>query len=183
MKPHGLHFHAPRYDLPTVVFHWVIFLLVAAACAAVELKGMFPKGTPGRVLAMTVHEWAGALVLALAIPRLLWRLVRPAPSPEPRAAAMRLLAGAMHVLLYVYIFAQPLLGLVALNAGGHLLELPSLGLAIPPLVAPDEALRQTVKDLHETVGTVFYLVIGLHAMAALFHHYMLGDDTLRRMWR
>lgn len=183
MKPHGFHFHTPRYDFLTVLCHWSVFLLVATACAAVELKGMFAKGAPPRMLAMTLHEWAGALVLALAVPRLLWRLARPAPPPAPRAVAMRLLAGVMHVLLYLYIVAQPLLGLVALNAGGHLLELQSLGLTIPPLVAPDEALRQTVKALHETVGTVFYLVIGLHAMAALFHHYMLGDDTLRRMWR
>ncbi len=58
-----------------------------------------------------------------------------------------------------------------------------LGVEMPMLVGPDQALKNQVKEIHETLGTAFYLVIGLHAMAALFHHYMLGDNTLRRMWR
>lgn len=172
-----------RYDRLAVSFHWIVFVLVALAYAAIELKGNFAKGTPARALAMTVHEWVGVLVLALALPRLLWRLLRGAPAPEPGARWMQRAGAAMHWVLYLYILAQPLLGLLAMNAGGHVLALPALGIEVPALVAPDPALKDSVKDLHETLGTAFYLVIGLHAMAALFHHYMLGDDTLRRMWR
>lgn len=170
-----------RYDSLSVFFHWAVFLLVAVAYAAMELKGLAGKGTPARALAMTVHEWAGVLVFALTVPRVLWRMVRGAPPPEPGPRLMRLAAGAMQWVLYLYTFLQPLLGLVALNAGGHLLELP--GLAVPPIVAPDPQVKDGIKAIHETIGTAFYLVIGLHAMAALFHHYMLGDNTLRRMWR
>ncbi|WP_238486847.1 cytochrome b [Cupriavidus pauculus] len=54
---------------------------------------------------------------------------------------------------------------------------------MPATVAADVQLKGIAKDLHESIGTAFYTVIGLHAMAALFHHYMLGDNTLRRMWR
>ncbi|NOV22928.1 cytochrome b [Cupriavidus necator] len=174
---------SPRYDRLAVSFHWIVFGLVALAYAAIELKGNFAKGTPPRALAMAVHEWAGALVLVLAVPRLLWRLVHGAPVPEPGARWMQRAGAAMHWVLYLFILAQPLLGLLAMNAGGHLLSLPALGLEVPALVAADPALKDTVKELHETLGTAFYLVIGLHAMAALFHHYMLGDHTLRRMWR
>lgn len=172
-----------RYDRLAVFFHWSVFLLIALAYAAVELKGTFAKGTPPRALAMAVHEWAGVLVLGLALPRLLWRLVRGAPAPEPGRRLMQFAGEAMHWVLYLFILAQPLLGLLAINAGGHLLALPQLGIEIPALVAPDPALKDTAKEIHETLGTAFYLVIGLHAMAALFHHYMLGDNTLRRMLR
>ena len=172
-----------RYDRLAVCFHWAVFVLVALAYAAIELKGNFDKGTPERVLAMDIHEWAGALVLVLAVPRLLWRLVRGAPAPEPGPRWMHLAGEAMHWVLYLFILAQPLLGLLAMNAGGHLLALPSPGIEVPALVAADPALKDTVKAIHETLGTAFYLVIGLHAMASLFHHYMLGDNTLRRMWR
>lgn len=172
-----------RYTPPAVFFHWAMFLLVAAAYAAIELKGFAPKGSAPRALAMAVHEWAGMLVLALAVPRLLWRLVRGAPPAEAGPRGMQWAGAAMHVVLYVYLFAQPLLGLLTVNAAGHLLTLPALGIELPALVAPDPALKGLVKEIHETLGTAFYLVIGLHAVAALFHHYMLGDDTLRRMWR
>jgi cytochrome b561 len=36
-------------------------------------------------------------------------------------------------------------------------------------------------DWHETLAPLGYWLIGLHAVAALFHHYFLKDDTLRRM--
>lgn len=172
-----------RYDRLAVWLHWAVFLLVALAYATIELKGNFAKGTPPRNLAMLMHEWAGLVVLGLAVPRLLWRLVRGAPTPEPGWRLMQLAGSAMHWVLYLFILAQPLLGLLTINAGGHLLALPQLGIEIPALVGPDPALKDTVKEIHETLGTAFYLVIGLHAMAALFHHYMLGDNTLRRMLR
>ena len=174
---------SPRYDGVAIFFHWAVFLLVAVAYAAIELKGFTEKGTAARTLTMTVHIWAGVLVLALAVPRLLWRLVRGAPPDEPGPRLMQLAGEAMHWLLYLFILAQPILGIVAMNAGGNLLALPVLGIEIPAIVAPNPDLKSLVKDIHETLGTAFYLVIGLHAVAALFHHYMLGDNTLRRMWR
>jgi cytochrome b561 len=174
---------ARRYDGLAIFFHWAVFLLIAAAYAAIELKGFAGKGTPARSLAMAAHEWAGVLVLVLAVPRVLWRLVRGAPRAEPGPRWMQFAGEAMHWVLYLFILAQPVLGLLTLNAGGHVLALPTLGIEIPALVGPDQALKNQVKEIHETLGTAFYLVIGLHAMAALFHHYMLGDNTLRRMWR
>lgn len=175
-------FAGSRYSGPAIFFHWAVFLLVAAAYAAIELKGFTPRGSAARALAMGAHEWAGVLVLVLAVPRLLWRLVRGAPAPEPGPRWMQLLAGAMHLLLYLFIFIQPLLGLLTLAAAGHPLAVPGTGLELA-LAAPDDGLKRLFKDLHETIGTAFYAVIGLHAVAALFHHYMLGDNTLRRMWR
>jgi len=172
-----------RYSGAAVFFHWAVFLLVAVAYAAIELKGFTARGSAARMAAMTAHEWAGMLVLALAVPRLLWRLLGGAPAPEPGPRWMRLAGAAAHVALYLFILAQPLLGLLTVNAAGHLLALPVPGLEVPALVAPDPALKDTLKSIHETLGTAFYTVIGLHALAALFHHYMLGDDTLRSMWR
>jgi cytochrome b561 len=42
-----------------------------------------------------------------------------------------------------------------------------------------------LEEIHETIGTIGYYLVGLHAAAALFHHYFMRDDTLRRIlpWR
>ena len=34
------------------------------------------------------------------------------------------------------------------------------------------------KEVHETIGTIGYLLIGAHALAALFHHCITRDNTL-----
>ncbi|SDC51774.1 cytochrome b561 [Cupriavidus sp. YR651] len=178
-EPDGIRRYAP----PLVYLHWAMFVLVGVAYVAINLKGMFPRGSDARSMAMATHEVAGILVLGLAAPRLLWRLVAGAPPPEPGPRWSHVLAHGAHIVLYAFLFAQPVLGWLTVNATGHAVELRSLGIVLPTLVSPDKALGTTLKGVHEWLGTAFYLVIGLHAMAALFHHYMLGDNTLRRMGR
>lgn len=170
-----------RYDAVAIAFHWLMFVLVAVAYAAIELRGFTDKGTAARMVAMEVHKWSGALVLALIVPRLLWRAMRGAPAPEAYPRLGQLAGAAVHGLLYLFLVAQPILGILMMNAAGRELMLPGTDIGLPPLIAPDAARKDLLGEIHETIGNAFYLVIGLHAMAALFHHYMLGDNTMRRM--
>ncbi|KAI3592666.1 Cytochrome b561 [Cupriavidus sp. U2] len=170
-----------RYDAVAIAFHWLMFVLVAVAYAAIELRGFTDKGTAARMVAMEVHKWSGALVLALIVPRLLWRAVRGAPAPEAYPRLGQLAGATVHGLLYLFLVAQPILGILMMNAAGRELMLPGTDIGLPPLIAPDAARKDLLGEIHETIGNAFYLVIGLHAMAALFHHYMLGDNTMRRM--
>jgi cytochrome b561 len=74
---------------------------------------------------------------------------------------------------------MPLLGWLALSAKAKVI--PFFGLYLPALLAPDKALGHSLGEIHETIGTIGYYLIGLHAAAALFHHYVMRDDALRRM--
>ena len=74
---------------------------------------------------------------------------------------------------------MPLAGWALLGAEGK--PILFFGLELPPLTAPDHDLAETIEELHEIGGTILYILIGIHAAAALAHHYLLGDDTLRRM--
>ncbi|MND01368.1 cytochrome b561 [compost metagenome] len=49
------------------------------------------------------------------------------------------------------------------------------------MLAPDEALGEQLEELHGSIGEAFYWVIGLHVLAAVYHHFIRRDDTLRRM--
>jgi len=75
--------------------------------------------------------------------------------------------------------AMPLLGWLILSSADA--TIPFYGLELPALVAPDKALAEQIEEVHETIGTIGYFLIGLHALAALFHHYVVKDNTLRRM--
>lgn len=59
--------------------------------------------------------------------------------------------------------------------------MPLFGALLPPLVAQQAPLAENLKEIHEAIGTLGYFLIGLHASAGLFHHYVLRDDTLVRM--
>ena len=171
-----------RYAPPSVFLHWLIALLIAIAYAAVITKGYLPRGSDQRAFSLTLHEWTGVAVLVLVVPRLLWRLIKGAPAALPgQGWLVRTASSATHLLLYLFMFAQPILGYLTLNAGGHVLTIPGLDVALPQFVGKDDELRRSIKEIHETIGNAFYWVIGFHALAALWHHYFRRDDTLRRM--
>jgi cytochrome b561 len=167
-----------HYSKPAVFFHWAIVVLVAIAYFAIEVRG--PKGTESRVLWSNVHFWAGSLVLAIAALRLVWRLWRGAPADIDRNRFMMFAARAAHLALYLFIFVQPLLGILMINTAGHPVTLAGLDWQIQ-LVGADPAAQHAIKEAHEFIGNLFYWVIGLHAAAALAHHLLLRDNTLRRM--
>lgn len=85
----------------------------------------------------------------------------------------------MKLALYVFMIGMPLLGWLLLSAKGT--PIPFFGMHFAALIAENKALAESIKELHETVATIGYFLIGSHAAAALVHHYVLRDDTLRRM--
>lgn len=172
--------HANKYGALSIGLHWLILLLLALVYATIELRGIFPKGSEYRELIKTWHYMLGLSVFALVWVRLAARLWYATPAIQPPPPKWQMLsAQVMHIALYVFMIAMPLLGWTLLSAGGKVI--PFYGLHLPALVSESKSLAHQVKEIHETIGTVGYFLIGLHAAAALFHHYIMGDNTLQRM--
>lgn len=169
-----------QYGPWAVGLHWATLALLIAVYACMELKGIFPKGSDSRQTMKTLHFMLGLVVLAVTLPRLGLRLMTVAPpiEPEPPGWQQRS-ATLMHAALYALLIGLPILGWLTLSAKGT--AIPFFGFELPALMAPDEALAKRLKDLHETVATAGYVLIGLHAAAALFHHHVMRDNTLVRM--
>jgi len=170
-----------RYGAASIFFHWLMVVLIVAVYAAMDLKSLTPKGSAGRANMATWHYLLGLSVFLIVWLRLAasWIGVTPAIDPPPPAWQDRL-AGLVHVLLYAFMIVMPLLGWLTVSAKGESVGL--LGFTLPPLTAKNDAFAKTVKDVHESLATVGYFIIGLHALAALFHHYVVRDNTLLRMW-
>lgn len=169
-----------RYHPTLMALHWLTLALLAAVYLLIELHDGLPKGSGARALAKTWHETLGVAVFAVVLLRLPLRLVLGVPAALPGTPAWQArLAHAMHWALYALLIAAPILGYLSLNAKGT--PVPFFGLDLPALLAPDRALARSLEEVHETLGTLGYWLIGLHAGAALAHHYLMRDDTLRRM--
>lgn len=169
-----------RYHALSIGAHWLTLALLVAVYALIELRGIFPKGTAAHQAMKTWHFMLGLTVLGVVAVRLLLRLMfREPPITPPPPASMLWLAKAMYLALYTFLIAMPLLGWLTLSAQGK--PIPLFGLELPALIGADKAWGHNLEEVHETVGTIGYYLIGLHAAAALFHHYVMGDDTLLRM--
>ena len=172
-----------RYGWLPVALHWFMLLLLAAVYACMELRGIFPKGSAERDAMKTWHYMLGLSVLLLALLRLALAASAPTPRiapPLPRWQA--LLATSMKVALYALMLGLPLAGWLILSAAGK--PIPFFGLQLAPLIAKSKATADAIKELHETGATVGYVLIGLHAVAGLYHHYVVKDNTLKRiLWQ
>ncbi|KAF1713557.1 cytochrome B [Pseudoxanthomonas sangjuensis] len=169
-----------RYRPSLVALHWLTLLLLIGVYACIELRGMYPRGSAARALIKDWHYALGLAVFALTWLRLALRATGTTPPILPQPPAWQ--AGLAHLvafLLYAMLLALPVLGYLSLNADGHAVVL--LGIEFPRLIAENPALAHNLEEIHETIGTAGYFLIGLHASAALLHHYVRRDNALRRM--
>jgi cytochrome b561 len=169
-----------RYGTLSIGLHWVMLLLLIAVYACIELRVFFPKGSDLRTALKTWHFMLGLSVLVLASIRLAVRVINPVLLIESAVSRWsKLSAKLMQITLYVFMIGMPLAGWLLLSAEGK--PIPFFGRQLPALIGESKDLAELIKEIHATSGTVGYFLIGLHAAAALFHHYVLKDNTLRRI--
>lgn len=169
------------YTRTAVALHWMVGALVATAFVLGWIMADMHT-SPLKLEMFSLHKWIGITVLALFFVRLLWRLTHPAPPALPMAAWQHHAAQAAHGLLYALLLIQPLTGWLYSSASGHPVVFLGI-LPLPDLIAKNPTLAPSLRELHETCAWVMVTVIGLHVLAALKHHYVDHDDTLRRMLR
>lgn len=173
-----------RYHALSIGAHWLTLALLIAVYALIELREIYPKGSAAHDAMKTWHFMLGLTVLGVVFVRLALRLMFPAPPITPSPPIWQLfLAKAMYLALYSFLIVMPLLGWLTLSAQGK--PIPFFGVELPALIGPDKTQGHSLEEIHETIGTIGYYLIGLHASAALFHHFFMRDNTLRRMlpWR
>lgn len=175
MSPPSTH-----YSSLLIKLHWLMLLLIALTYAFTELRTLFERGTPERDFMRNAHFTCGLLVLGLAIVRLAARVVGGAPpiTPEP-PAWQRWAARLSHALLYAFMLGMPLLAWTMMGLRGD--EVLFFGIELPAIAAENKELGKVLRQWHGDIGRAVYVLIALHAAAAIYHHKGLKDDTLRRM--
>lgn len=168
-----------RYDLVMQALHWVTALAIIGAFVLIQVVEGMPKGDT-RSFLMGVHKSLGVTALALVVIRVVWRHVSPPPPAPPMAAWMDTASRLAHVALYVLMVAVPVVGMVMSWSGGRPIGVFGL-FTLPDLLPPNPDLRKGAEGVHEVLGNLMLILVGVHAAAAIFHQYVLKDRVLERM--
>jgi cytochrome b561 len=157
-----------------------MLLLIIATYATMDLKSIYPKGSASRETLAIWHYMLGLTAFCFVWFRLWARSVGSVPVVKPTLPAWQtLLAKAMHLTLYALMIALPLLGWLTLSAKGK--PVPFFGAELPALIDKSQDTAKWLKEIHETIATAGYFLVGIHAAAALYHHYIKRDNTLKLM--
>ncbi|MDG1285974.1 MAG: cytochrome b [Rickettsiales bacterium] len=167
-----------RYNKIAIGFHWIVALIMIGLLALGLIMVDMPK--PDKYVFYGWHKAFGIIVLGLVTLRLIWRIMRKPPElPQNTLKMHKIAAHVTHIVLYVLMFAMPLIGWTMSSAGGHPVSV--FGLKIPAIVGKDKELGSLMHDLHEWGSWALIAVIMLHLGASLYHHFILKDGILLRM--
>ena len=169
-----------RYGRLSIILHWITLVLLIGVYACIELREMYPRGSDLREALKMWHFMLGLTVFFLVWVRITARWFGSTPPIVPAAPKwQRAIAIIVELALYGLMILLPILGWLTLSAEG--MPIPFFGAQLPALVGESKQLAERTEELHVTLATIGYFLIGLHAAAALFHHYVQRDNTLRRM--
>lgn len=167
------------YGAVTKTFHWVMALFIVGLLIVGLTMEEFEGLT--RIKVVGLHKSFGITVLFLALCRIGWHLYSKKPALVAGMKQIEILAAkAMHWFLYFSMIGMPLSGWFMSSAAGRTVSVFGL-FSLPDFVEKNQALRESFGTIHEVLGYTLIIGILAHAAAALKHHFISKDATLKRM--
>lgn len=163
----------------SIVFHWIVGLTIVGLIGVGIWMTDLPRGE-FRSWVYGWHKVIGTTVFMVAALRILWRWRQGMPEhvaklPQWQAQAARL----SHYVLLLATVGLPLSGALYSYFGGY--PVPILGLFKIQTENKVPALYDFFHFIHGWAGWILAAIIALHVAAALKHHFVEKDGTLRRM--
>jgi cytochrome b561 len=168
-----------QYRLGAMVFHWAMFGLVVIVGVLGLLHDSWPRQT--QAFWINVHAVIGILLWLVLLARLGYRLRHSPPTLAAGIGAFsRRFSSPVHRVLYALMFIIPVLGFVTFVYHGRVFDFGVFELNFG--IQKNRAIFGPTEDIHGYLAYALFAIAGLHALAALWHRYILHDGVLARMW-
>ncbi|RRD01385.1 cytochrome b [Amphritea balenae] len=169
-----------QYGLGSIAIHWGMALIII---------GMYPLGLYIDTLDYydpayrTVPQWhksIGLILMSLLIVRMLWQTINKKPQALEQPKLLLLITKLAHSGLYLLLLIALVSGYMISTADGRAIAVFNW-FEVPALPAVTENQEDIAGEIHYLSTTTLIILAGLHALAALKHHYINKDNTLKRM--
>ena len=176
-----------RYSGIAIFFHW----LIAGLIATNVYLGWEYEDAHGlaQFRLLQWHKSVGITILLLSLARLAWRFYKPRPGEIPSPLWQRAAARWTHRVLYLLVIALPLTGWIVVSASPTNIRTLLFGKVPWPHLAfvhdlslqARKAVEAVFVVVHQQLGYILFVLLALHVAAALKHHFLDRDNTLRRI--
>lgn len=167
-----------NYGLIAKILHWIMSIgVICLLIVGFVMTDMEPSDTKWEVYHL--HKASGVFILCFAVVRLFWRLLNEVPPIESGLHPLhKFVANTNIKLLYLFMFVMPTSGIImslysGRNIDAFLFTIPSFKTDVP--------ISKLAGMVHGYSAIILCILIGLHLSGALFHHFILKNNTLRKM--
>jgi cytochrome b561 len=168
-----------RYGGLAIFYHWTMAVLVIVVGILGLLHDSWPHATQAKWI--NIHALIGLAVFVLLMFRFAWRLSHQPPDLPPDVGEFsRRTSYPVHLLMYLLLFVIPLFGIVTFIWHGRVFDFGWF--RIDSHVHADRTIFHPTEDIHGYLAYALFALIGLHVLAALWHHFVRRDRVLLRMW-
>lgn len=171
-----------HYGIVSIFFHWFMaFLIIVLLVLGLYMTSLPNVGfNTKKISLILLHKELGMLVLVLVTARLGWRLGNVVPLlAEGTPPWQKFAARFVHLAFYGFLFALPITGWLMSSAAGF--PVTFLGIVLPNLISQNIYKVEIFIQIHQWLAYGLILMILVHVSAALLHHFIYKDDTLRKM--
>lgn len=168
-----------HYNAVTRWVHWLTAILVVATFILGPEDLDESENLVGD-WSVQLHETLGLVVFGLSVFRIVWMLFFQPRLHIPMSAIMSMSAKTLQATLYLLLLAVPFTAVFGMWLNGDALNL----LGNTTIMAPFATIKHSsalLLDLHAIFADLLMWLAGVHAGAALFHHYILKDTVLKSM--
>jgi cytochrome b561 len=173
-----------RYGTVAMTLHWLIgFSIIGLLIVGKYMHGL-PDNDPNKFFLYQMHKSFGISVLVLTVVRIIWRVINPVPAlPAGMPAWQRWGAHLSHFGLYALMLAIPLSGWAVASSSSTGIPTMLFGAVELPFlpVGNDRETHEFYEEAHELLGNLMILLLIVHVVAALKHHFVDRDTVFRRM--
>ena len=169
-----------RYGPVTQALHWVTAILVLVTFIYGPGGSEQRVYLPARDFDRQLHETLGLCVFVLFVIRVLWQRFACQPEPSRVPQWMSLAAKGVQLALYLLLFTLPLTAIIGAWLEGHPVTFIA-GIAIAPIFGLSHDVGAKIATIHTWLGDAIIWLAGFHALASLYHHFVLKDGVLFSM--
>lgn len=173
---------AQGYGLIAIFLHW----LEALSVVAMFILGLWMTGLTyydeWYKPAPDIHRSVGILLFFTLMFRIYWRITNVSPHDEPNIGILqKRIAHWVHLLLYFMLISMIVSGYLISTADGRAIDVFGW-FQVPAIFSLNvENLEDKAGVVHWYLALVLIVIAGLHALAALKHHFIDRDRTLSKM--
>lgn len=170
-----------HYGLIAQLLHWSIALITLSLFALGLWMVELDYYDAWYQRAPWWHKGFGIFVFGLVLFRLGWKLVSPSPaSLDSHKTWEKISAKAAHHTMNLLLLLIGISGYLIVTAKGDPVEVFNW-FSIPAVITGIPKLEDLAGDIHFYLACALIAIVIIHALAAIKHHVIDRDATLRRM--